>query len=116
MIHSTACPEQFPSRILIADVDTAQFHFARFVLSILGIHRVEHAARTGDVLDVAKRFEPDLILLDDAPPAMDGLTVVTQLQRLSYRVHDLDRASDVVRPTRLRCGGDGGERGAGVRV
>jgi len=88
MIHSTACLEQFPSRILIADVDTAQFHFTRFVLSILGIQRVEHAARTGDVLSAIQ-------------------------QRLSYRVHDLDRPPDVVRPTGSCLDG---ERGASVRV
>jgi DNA-binding response OmpR family regulator len=76
-----ALSEQFPIRVLVADIDLSVFHLVRLVLALLSVHRVEHVGDGAAVVAAAERFIPDMILLSDAPPAIDGLRIAARLRR-----------------------------------
>ncbi len=66
--------------ILVASADLGRCNFMRVVLAIIGIQRVEHVVTSDHVVAMARRVAPDLVLLDDAPPVMDGLALIKQLR------------------------------------
>jgi DNA-binding response OmpR family regulator len=85
MIDSTteaamALSERFPIRVLVADTDLSAFHFVRLVLALLNVHRVEHVGDGDSIVAAAERFIPDMLMLSDEPPAIDGLRIVTRLR------------------------------------
>ena len=73
--------------ILVASIDLGRFNFMRVVLSIIGIHRVERVVKGDHVVARARRVAPDLVLLDDAPPVMDGLALIKQLREHASTSH-----------------------------
>ena len=75
-----AMPTNASIRILIGDTDLSLFHFTRVVLAIIAVHQVDYAPTGEKVITLAKQFAPDLILLDDVPPAIDSMRVIQQLR------------------------------------
>jgi len=67
-------------RILIVDDEASLARLLKLNLEQLGQYevRIEHEGRRA--LDVAKEFEPDLILLDVIMPDLDGGAVASQIQ------------------------------------
>ena len=90
--------EQVPARILVVDdepsiVDVLVYNLER------ANYQVSVARDGGEALDVARREQPDLIILDLMLPVLDGLDVCRTLRRerevpiimLTARVEDTDR-------------------------
>jgi DNA-binding response OmpR family regulator len=69
-----------PICVLVATAQLSWFNFIRVVLAILGVRRVEHVSKSERVVAETERIAPDLILLHDLPPAMDGFVVLNQLR------------------------------------
>ena len=80
-------PSRSAIRVLVGDTDLSLFHFTRVVLSIIGVHQVEYVSTGESVIAVAERTAPDVILLDDVPPAIDGLWVIQQLRARPSTAH-----------------------------
>lgn len=89
-----------PICALVATAQLSRFNFIRVVLAILGVRRVEHVAHAEQVVAEAERIAPDLILLHDLPPDMDGYLVLNALR---------DHASTAAVPVIAFNTGIGGE-------
>jgi CheY-like chemotaxis protein len=66
-------------RILVVDDDLDTVHSAAMLLKEMG-HEVQFAINGFAALDVARRFKPDLILLDIALPDFEGSDAARQLK------------------------------------
>lgn len=67
-------------RILIADDEAGFTRLLKLHLEQTGIYDVETVNRGSDVLQAARAFKPDLVLLDVIMPDLDGSRVASQLQ------------------------------------
>jgi two-component system CheB/CheR fusion protein len=68
-------------RILVVDDDRDISESSEIILSFAG-HDVRIAASGKEALDVAKEFEPNVVLLDIGLPDMSGYEVARQLRRM----------------------------------
>ena len=69
-------------RVLAIDDEIQIRRFLRTILSAEGYH-VDEAATGGEGLQLARRFHPDLVILDLGLPDQDGLEVLVQLRQWS---------------------------------
>jgi len=102
---STVNPE---ARLLVADDDPNIVELLSASLRYAGFE-VQTATDGGQVLKVAKQFDPDLVVLDVMMPGLDGFDVVRRLRSDGQRVPVLfltarDATEDKV--TGLTLGGD----------
>ena len=67
-------------RVLVVDDGVGAAKMLQLLLSKLGPHQVEIAHDGISALETAKRFAPDLVLLDIGLPRMDGYEVARQLR------------------------------------
>ena len=67
-------------RVLVVDDGIGAAKMLQLLLSKLGPHEVEIAHDGVTALETAKRFAPDLVLLDIGLPRMDGYEVARQLR------------------------------------
>lgn len=68
-LHSTS-----PKRVLIVEDDIDSVRTLSLLVAEMG-HEVEYAINGYVALDLARRFKPDIILLDIGLPGLDGLEV-----------------------------------------
>lgn len=68
-------------RVLIVDDYPDAAEIACMLLGMLG-HECRAAANGKDALDVASRFEPDIVLLDLGLPDVSGYEVARELRRM----------------------------------
>lgn len=69
-----------PKRVLVIEDNLDSVHALAYLLSDMG-HAVEYAINGYVALDVARRFRPDVALLDLGLPGMDGFEVCRQIRR-----------------------------------
>lgn len=67
-------------QVLIVEDNVDQAQTLRMFLSMRG-HRVEIGATGPAALEVARRFRPDVVLLDLGLPGLDGFEVARQLRQ-----------------------------------
>ena len=69
-------------RVLVAGADLSRVYFIRMVLTLVGFRQVECVAVTRVGVDVVERAAAgaDVVLLDDSPPAADGLEIAMHLR------------------------------------
>jgi two-component system CheB/CheR fusion protein len=67
-------------RILVVDDGIGAAKMLQLLLSKLGPHEIEIAYDGVAALEAARRFAPDLVLLDIGLPRMDGYEVARQLR------------------------------------
>jgi signal transduction histidine kinase len=82
-----------PRRVLIVEDNADAAEAMRMLLDQLG-HEVASAASGDEALDVARRFRPEVVLLDIGLPGLDGYEVARQL-----RGFDETRASRLIAVT-----------------
>jgi len=75
-------------RILMVDDEPAMTGVMRLVLENTGKYEVREENHSGNALDAAYEFKPDLILLDVMMPGLDGADVI-------YRLRDDPRLKDI---------------------
>ena len=68
-------------RILVCEDDPAMMRIFQFLLHQQGIRDVATTDKGAQVLEMARRHKPDLILLDLMLPDRDGLSVLEELKR-----------------------------------
>ena len=69
-----------PGQVLCVDDDPDILEVAQLSLEAVGGFRVASAASGAEALTVAKRVQPDIILLDVMMPDMDGPTTLQALR------------------------------------
>jgi len=67
-------------RVLVVDDGIGAAKMLQLLLSKLGPHQIEIAHDGVSALETAKRFAPDLVLLDIGLPRMNGYEVARQLR------------------------------------
>ena len=70
------------SRILHVDDEPDIRNIAKLALEALGGFVLEVCASGADALEAARRFKPDLILLDVMMPGMDGPQTLCELRKV----------------------------------
>jgi DNA-binding response OmpR family regulator len=73
-------PETNAERVLIVDDDTAMVALIRGWVETLGLI-TDSAANGAEALEVARRFLPDLIVMDAMMPVMGGFEALTALKK-----------------------------------
>jgi len=68
-----------PKRILVVDDEPSLTRVVKFNLEQHGEYEVQEVHVSPHVLEEARRFQPDLVLLDVMMPGMDGGAVAAQL-------------------------------------
>ncbi len=68
-------------RVLMVDDEVGFTRMAKATLEALGQYSVEVVNQPTDAISTARRFKPDIILLDIIMPGMDGAKVASQLQK-----------------------------------
>jgi DNA-binding NarL/FixJ family response regulator len=77
-------PAAFPPlRVLLVDDDPAFAELIDSVLSRAGIEVVAHAFDGAEGVELASRFEPDVIVMDIRMPVMDGLEATRKILETS---------------------------------
>ena len=71
-----------PKRVLVVEDHIESARMLAFLVGQMG-HKVEYAINGYVAVDIARRFRPDIVLLDLGMPGMDGFEVCSRLQ------HDL---------------------------
>jgi CheY-like chemotaxis protein len=74
------CKPSDSRRVLVVDDGIGAAKMLQLLLNKLGPHEVEIAHDGVSALETAKRFAPDLVLLDIGLPRMDGYEVARQLR------------------------------------
>jgi putative two-component system response regulator len=69
------------STILVVDDELANVHLLRRFLSEAEFSNVISTTNSGEVIDLFKKFQPDLLLLDLRMPFPDGFEVMDQLRK-----------------------------------
>ena len=69
-----------PKRVLLVEDNLDSVHTLAYLVRSMG-HTVEYAINGYVALDVAKRFQPQFVLLDMGLPGIDGFEVCRQLRR-----------------------------------
>ena len=67
-------------RVLMVDDEVGFTRMAKITLEARGQYSVEVVNRPSDAIAAARRFKPEIILLDFIMPGMDGSDVASQLQ------------------------------------
>jgi two-component system, cell cycle response regulator DivK len=88
------------ARVLVVEDNTANMTLATFLLQKAG-HSVLHATDAESGLTVARREQPDLIMMDIQLPGMDGLEATVLLKQ-----DEATRAIPVIALTALAMKGD----------
>ena len=100
-------------RILMVDDEKGITTMTKLNLERTGLYEVAVENRSTQALEAAKRFKPDMIILDITMPEMDGPEVASQI-----RAEDRFRNTPIVFLTavvsRLETGDDQLERGGQV--
>jgi len=68
-----------PRHVLIVEDNVDQAQTLRMILGMKG-HRLEIAATGPAAIEVARRFRPDVVLLDLGLPGIDGFEVARQIK------------------------------------
>jgi CheY-like chemotaxis protein len=71
-----------PPRVLVVDDDADQRFVVRRLLARAGIPTVYEAADGDEALEVARREQPDLVVLDLAMPGRSGVDVLPELREV----------------------------------
>lgn len=71
-----------PSRIIIADDESLIRLDLREMLTHLGYDVIAEAGDGRSALDLAKKLQPDLVIMDIKMPDLDGITAAEELTRL----------------------------------
>lgn len=71
----------FVRRAMVVDPNVGSVRLLSDLLKELGAFQVAVAARTDRALELAKEFEPQLILTEFSGPDLDGLEITRQLRR-----------------------------------
>lgn len=74
-------------RILLVEDDVHVRITAKLVLEVLGQYEVCECASGSEALQAARRFQPDLFLLDLMLPGADGIDVLRALRRVPQLEH-----------------------------
>jgi two-component system CheB/CheR fusion protein len=69
-----------PSRILVVDDNAATVETMAMLLQASG-HMVATAANGAQALETARRFEPEVVLMDIGMPEMDGFTAARLMRQ-----------------------------------
>lgn len=77
----TAESELLASRILVVDDQPANLRLLEDLLGREGFNNVVSTTEPGQVLDLYRAFDPDLVLLDLMMPGLSGYAVLEQLER-----------------------------------
>lgn len=67
-------------RVLVVDDEMDFTHMVKMVLEMTGDYTVREVVYAASVLEMAREFKPDVILLDCMMPGMDGGEVAAQIQ------------------------------------
>ena len=68
------------ARILVADDEPDVLFMTAYALRALGGHTVVEARNGVDALDLARKLQPDLVILDIKMPRMDGILVCRSIR------------------------------------
>jgi len=80
IVRDAIARTKVPKRVLVVEDNLDSVHTLAFLLGDMG-HRVEYAINGYVVLDIARRFRPDFVLLDLGLPGIDGFEVCRQIKR-----------------------------------
>ena len=69
-----------PKRVLVVEDHIESARMLAFLVGQMG-HKVEYAINGYVAVDIARRFRPDIVLLDLGMPGMDGFEVARRLKR-----------------------------------
>jgi CheY-like chemotaxis protein len=69
-----------PRRVLVIDDELEFTHMLKLALEMGGNYDVREAFAASRVIEIAKEFHPDIILLDCMMPELAGAEVAAQLQ------------------------------------
>ena len=69
-----------PKRVLLVEDNLDSVHTLAYLVRTMG-HTVEYAINGYVALDVAKRFRPEIVLLDIGLPGIDGFEVCRQIKK-----------------------------------
>ncbi|MDW8327910.1 MAG: response regulator transcription factor, partial [Anaerolineales bacterium] len=71
-----------PVRVIIADDHTVMRQGVRMLLTLdPDIEVVGEAGNGQEAVELARRLQPDVVLMDLLMPVMDGLTAITLIRR-----------------------------------
>lgn len=98
-------------RIVVAE-DQAMVRSAIIALvdTVRGAHVVGEARDGRELIELADRLQPDLVMTDISMPGMDGITAIAQIKARHPRMHvlmlSMHNSADVVRRA-VACGASG---------
>lgn len=78
-VHSLKPEQQLKRRVLIVEDNLDAVHSMAVLIKMMG-HEVEFAINGFAALDVARRFRPEVILLDIGLPDFKGYNIARQLK------------------------------------
>jgi two-component system OmpR family response regulator len=78
----TRMPDQALNHILYAEDESDIREIAKIALEDIGGFTVHYCANGKEVLEAAKSFKPDLLLLDVMMPEMDGPVTLQEIRKL----------------------------------
>ena len=84
---SVAVYRNFKPRVLCIDDESAGCDFLRAILDESGDFLVETGTDAFAALDLARRFKPDVVMLDINMPGQDGFSVARQFREEPWLLH-----------------------------
>ncbi|ATX76835.1 MULTISPECIES: UvrY/SirA/GacA family response regulator transcription factor [Reinekea] len=96
--------------IVIDDHDLVRFGLVRLLADVAGIRVVADGNSGQRAVDLAKEYEPDVILMDVRMPGMDGIEATKKIQRLfpEIKIIAVTACDDDPFPARLLQAGASG--------